>query len=88
MTIILIYQTDSWHSFVSRKLIAAATTEKKRDKIIRKYLRDYIDSNVNVDKKTIAAALEQIRSIGQTQGLAEELDFEIDVETVDPNTIL
>lgn len=82
---ILIYETDPWHSTKSHSLIGIATTEIKRDKLIRRYLRDELYDKPC--KETLRRAMEQIQEIGQTQCLSEECDIEIDTETVELNTI-
>lgn len=85
MKAILIYQTNAWHEYSSRELIGIATTEKKRDVIIRKYLREYLEEKPHRDE--IDDALEQIRSMGQTQCLSSGFDIEIDTETVEMNQL-
>lgn len=84
--IILIYKTNSWHEYSSRELIAVATTEKKRDILIRRFLRNELYEKPSM--KTIETAMEQISEMGQTQCLAEECDIEIDTEQVTTNEIL
>ena len=82
---ILIYTTDCHHSMSSMELIAVATTEKKRDSLVRKYLRNYLYEKPS--KKEIDEAIEQIQQIGQTQGLSESADLEIYTETYDVNVL-
>jgi hypothetical protein len=86
MTVILIYQTNAYHNFSSRELIGVATTEKKRDILIRRFLRNYLVEKPTRDE--IDDAMEQIRSYGQTQCLSSGFDMEIDTETVETNTIV
>ena len=86
MTVILIYKTNAWHNFSSRELIGVATTEKKRDILIRRFLRNYLEMKPYRDE--IDDAMEQIRSYGQTQCLSSVYDLEIDSETVETNTIV
>ncbi|MBR1434001.1 MAG: hypothetical protein IJ584_02690 [Bacteroidales bacterium] len=81
---ILIYTTDSWHTFSSREVIAIATTEKQRDTLVRRYLRNYPYEKLNRDE--IAAAVKQVQEFGQTQGLP--CDFELDTEEWNLNVIL
>ena len=77
--VILIYETDAWHGFSSRNLIGIATTEPKRDTIVRKHLRSLRDRpSVQLEKQ----AVEEIRSNGQTMCLNERCDIEIDTERV------
>lgn len=83
---ILIYTSDPWHSFRSMELIAVATTEKKRDTLVRRYLRNYIAEKLPTD--LIDQAVEQIQTIGQTQCLSKEADLEIYTEAVNANVIL
>lgn len=84
-SVILIYTTDSHHSMSSMELIAVASTEKKRDSLVRKYLRNYLYEKPS--KKEIDEAIEQIQQIGQTQGLSESADLEIYTETYDVNVL-
>lgn len=86
MTAILIYQTDSWHSTSSFELIGIATTEKKRDTLIRRYLRECLQEKPSRDE--IADAIGQVQQIGQTQGLAERYDLEIHTETIETNQLV
>lgn len=85
MKTIIIYATDAWHSFKSRELIAVATTEKKRDTIVRKFLREYLEEKPRRDE--INDFIKEIHDYGQTQSLAERYDMEIDTETVTANQI-
>lgn len=84
--VILIYTTDPWHSFSSRELIAAATTETQRDRLIRRYLRKHLEEKPS--REDIDEAMRQIQESGQTQNLSEKADLEIDTETIDTNIIL
>lgn len=85
-SVILIYTTDSHHSMSSMELIAIASTEKKRDSLVRKYLKkNYLYEKPS--KKEIDEAIEQIQQIGQTQGLSESADIEIYTETYDVNVL-
>lgn len=85
-SVILIYTTDCHHSMSSMELIAVASTEEKRDAIVRKYLKNYLYEKHS--KKEIDEAIEQIQQIGQTQGLSESADLEIYTETYDVNVLL
>lgn len=84
-SVILIYTTDSHHSMSSMELIAVASTEKKRDSLVRRYLKNYLYEKPS--KKEIDEAIEQIQQIGQTQGLSESADLEIYTETYDVNVL-
>lgn len=84
-SVILIYTTDSHHSMSSMELIAVASTEKKRDTLVRRYLKNYLYEKPS--KKEIDEAIEQIQQIGQTQGLSESADLEIYTETYDVNVL-
>lgn len=84
-TVILIYTTNAWLQFSSRELIGAATTEKQRDRLVRKYLREEV--NVKLSRKVINEALRHINQFGQTQSLSELIDEEIDTETLDLNQL-
>ena len=86
MTAILIYATDPLHSYASRELIGAATTENKRDAIVRKFLREYLHFTPTRDE--IADAVAQIREMDQTQCLADCYDLEIDTDTISLNEIV
>lgn len=81
--VILIYETDCWHSSSSMSLIAVATTEKQRDKLIREYVRQK-GGNASLARK----AVEQIRENSQTSCLDDALGFEIHTELTDTNVIL
>lgn len=81
--VILIYETDCWHSNSSMCLIAVATTEKQRDKLIRKYVRQK-GGGENLARK----AVEEVREGGQTNCLDVTLDFEIYTELTDTNVLL
>ena len=83
---ILIYTSDPWLSFRPMELIAVATTEKKRDTLVRRYLRNYISERLPAD--LIDQAVEQIQTMGQTQCLSKEADLEIYTEAVNSNVIL
>lgn len=83
---ILIYTSDPWHSFRSMELIAVATTEKKRDTIVRRYLRNYMAERLPAE--LIDQAAEEVGATGQTQCLSEKAGFELYTETVDTNIIL
>ncbi len=85
MKAILIYATDPWHSFKSRELVAVATTKKSRDRLIRKFLREYLEEKPSMSE--ISDYLDQVRELGQTQGMSERYDMEIDTETVETNQI-
>lgn len=84
-SVILIYTTDCHHSMSSMELIAVASTEKKRDTLVRRYLKNYLYEKPS--KKEIDEAIEQIQQIGQTQGLSESADLEIYTETYDVNVL-
>lgn len=85
MKAIIIYATDPWHSLKSRELIAVATTEKKRDAIVRKFLREYLEERPS--REETAEFVRQVGEIGQTQGLSVRYDMEIDTVTVKANQI-
>jgi len=85
MEVIIIYQTDPWHGRSSMELIGIATTEKNRDKIDRKFLRELHDKP---SCETKEEAFRQLNDNGQTQCLAEECDLEIYTETVNANELL
>ena len=82
--IMLIYETDAWHSRSSNQLVAIATTEKKRDKLIKQLLKE--DCN-KITRSEINQALKEIREHGQTQSLSENYDIEIIVENWTTNII-
>ena len=84
--VILIYTTNPWHTYASRELIAAATTKKQRDRLIRRYLRKHLEEKPS--REDIDEAMRQIDEIGQTQNLSEKADLEIDTETIYTNIIL
>ncbi len=84
-SVILIYTTDCHHSMSSMELIAVASTEKKRDTLVRKYLRNYLYEKLS--KEEIDEAVEQIQQMGQTQGLSESADLEIYTETYNLNEL-
>lgn len=81
--VILIYETDCWHSNSSMSLLAVATTEKQRDKLIREYVRQK-GGNASLARK----AVEEVRNGGQTNWLADVLDIEIYTELTDTNVLL
>lgn len=83
--LILIYETDAWHSSRSRNLIAIATTERQRDILAGRFLRTYLMQKPKRD--TYETAMNQLRTMGQTQCLNEECDIELDTELVWPNVI-
>lgn len=83
---ILIYTSDPWHSFRSMELVAVATTEKKRDSLIRRYLRNYMAERLPAE--LIDKAVEEVRANKQTQCLSEKAGFEIHTEAVNANVIL
>ena len=83
--LILIFSTDPWLSFRSRELVAIATSPAKRDALVRKFLKSRIGKKPT--SKTLQTALEEIKAMGQTQCLTEELNIEIDTELVEPNEI-
>jgi hypothetical protein len=82
-TVILIYETDCWHSRSSMCLVAVATTETQRDKLIRKYVRQK-GGNASLARETV----EQVRENGQTSHLDDALGIEIYTEPTDTNTLL
>ena len=82
-SVILIYETDCWHSRSSMCLIAVATTEKQRDKLIREDVRQK-GGNASLARK----AVEEIRENGQTCCLDNVLDFEIHTEMTNTNVLL
>lgn len=84
--IILIYTTNAWHEHSSMELIGIATSENQRDRLVRKYLREYLVEKP--DRHKTDEAMEQIGSIGQTQCLAAVCDLEIHTETYQTNTLL
>lgn len=81
-----IYTSDPWHSFRSMELVAVATTEKKRDTLIRRYLRNYMAEKLPAE--LINQAVEEVGATGQTQCLSERAGFELYTETVGTNVIL
>ncbi len=81
--VILIYKTDCWHSCSSMELIAVATTETQRDKLIRKYVRREGGSESLARK-----AAEEVRENGQTSCLGDEGGFEFYTELTDTNVLL
>lgn len=83
---ILIYTSDPWHSFRSMELVAVATTEKKRDTLVRRYLRNYMAERLPAE--LIDKAVEEVRANRQTQCLSEKAGFEIYTEAVNANVIL
>lgn len=83
---ILIYSSDPWHTVRSMELIAVATTEKKRDSLIRRYLRKYMYEKLPTE--LIDKAVEEVRANRQTQCLSEKAGFELYTETVGKNVIL
>lgn len=85
-TIILIYTTDSHHSMSSMELIAVASTEKKRDTLVRRFLRNYLYEKLTL--KEIDDAIAQLQQMGQTQGLSPTADLEIYTETYNINELL
>lgn len=85
-SVIAVYTTDGWHTYSSRELIGVATTEKKRDTIVRRYLRNHPYEKLN--RNQINEAVEQIQQNRQTYGLSESAGFEIDTEEYDTNTVL
>lgn len=84
-SVILIYTTDSHHSISSMELIAIASTEKKRDKLVRRYLRNNLYEKPTL--KEIDEAIAQLQQMGQTQGLSQTSDLEIYIETCDVNEL-
>lgn len=84
-SVILIYTTDSHHSISSKELIAIASTEKKRDKLVRRFLRNNLYEKPTL--KEIDEAIAQLQQMGQTQGLSLTTDLEIYTETCDVNEI-
>lgn len=84
MRIIAIYETDTHHKRASRNTIALATNETQRDKIIKRYLKEYPAEKIPADK--ITEAIVQIQNTGQTQGL--DRDWEIDTEELNVNQII
>lgn len=86
MSVIAIYQTDAWHSYASRELVAIATSEKNRDILVKRYLKNYLYNKP--DKETLEQAIKQIKETGQTDCLTSPCDMEIDTEIYDTNTIL
>lgn len=81
--VILIYETNCWHTRSSMCLIAVATTEKQRDKLIREDVRQK-GGNASLVRK----AVEEIRENGQTCCLDDVLGYEIHTELTDTNVIL
>lgn len=84
--VILIYQTDPWHSSSSQELIAIATTERQRDILVREFLTRGLYEKPGRD--LLKEAIREIRECGQTQCLAERCDLEIYTEYFTPNTLL
>ena len=84
-SVILIYLTDAWHTRASMELIGVATTEKYRDKIIREFLRDHLETKPSRDD--ITSAVQEVRENGQTQSLFNSHDVEIYTEVVDTNVV-
>lgn len=86
MQTIIIYETNPWHNHDSRNLIGVASTKKNRDRMVRRFLKEYL--HVKPTKEEIAEAMRQLDELGQTQCLSEHCDIEIDTEVVDTNTIV
>ena len=85
-TVILIYQTDAWHSTSSRNLVAVATTPAQCDRLVRRFLTKELYDKP--DRETLREALQQIADSGQTQCLSEKCDLEILCETISVNEIV
>ena len=85
MTAIIIYTTDPWHSIQSREIIAVASTEKNRDRIVRQFLSKGVYHKPS--KEAIDIAIEELRQMGQTQSLSESTDLEIDTEAYEVNSL-
>lgn len=86
MQAILIYTCNHLHEYSSMELIAIATTEKQRDRLIRRFLREYLYEKPSAE--TIDKALQQIQETGNTQCLAGECDLEIHTESYRTNIVL
>lgn len=83
--IIIIYTTNADHEYSSRELIGAATSEKQRDRLVRKFLREYIYENPSRDE--IAEAIRHLHEYGQTKCLNGPCDLEIDTDVVETNQL-
>lgn len=88
-TVILIYTTDPWHILQTKDLVAVATTEAQRDRLVRKYIREILSEiEGRPSRALVAEAIDQIRTIGQTQCLDEQYGVEILTEVIDVNDII
>lgn len=83
--IIIIYTTNAYHEYSSRELIGAATSEKQRDRLVRKYLREYLYEKPSRDE--IAEAIRHLHEYGQTQCLNGPCDLGIDTDVVETNQL-
>lgn len=85
--VFLIYTTDAWLSHASMELVALATTERLRDRLVRKYILEESAEKPAGLRDLAAEAIRQIRQMSQTHCLSEMLDYEILVEERTPNEI-
>ena len=83
--IIIIYETDPLLDENARTCIGLATTSKKRDSLIREYLRYYIEVK---DTSLIKKAIEEIQQSGKTDCLLREYRIGILTITVPLNKII
>lgn len=86
MKLIAIYSSEDSCEYSPPDLIAVATTEKQRDRLIREFLRDF--TYMKPSRETIKEALQEIQEYGHTTCLSKECDFEINTKTYYTNTIL
>ena len=82
---IIIYQTDPFLDENARTCIGLATTCKKRDALIREYLRYYVEVK---DTSLIKKAIEEVQQSGQTDCLLREYNIGIITLSVPLNTII
>ena len=83
--IIIIYQTDPFLDENARTCIGLATSCRKRDTLIREYLRYYVEVK---DKSLIKKAIEEVQQSGKTDCLLKEYDIGILTLSVPLNKII
>lgn len=81
----VIFVTDDCQSVSSRELIGVASTERNRDRMIRKYLRGYLDREIRM--QMVREAEGQIQEKGHTSCLYDEYGIEIMAVMVDINEL-
>lgn len=83
--LVLVYQTDEWHSHDSKVLVAVCTSKKNSIKTIKKYINDEYNGRLDADD------IYNLNQLNQTQSSSENpypFKGEFVIEEIEQNKII